>query len=64
MAEQERRNKAVRESNDAAREKAAVVFMTQWMKRRDVLKEKVLALTDWSEAEIKEIARVYRYHFS
>ena len=62
-AEQEKRNKAVKEGNDEARDAAAVIFMCNWMKRKGVGKDQLLALGVWSEAEVQHITKIYRYSY-
>lgn len=63
QAELARRNALVRESEDDARHQAAVIFMTNWMKRKGVLKEDLLALGVWSDAEVEHINKIYRYSY-
>lgn len=38
--------------------------MCQWMKRKGVDKDQLLALGVWTDAEIKEINRIYKYKFT
>lgn len=58
-----RRNEAVRASKDEANEAAALIYMCQWCKRRGVTKDSLQALGVWSEAEMRDIDRIYRYSY-
>lgn len=63
-SEEMARRKALREEeNTIARDKAAVIFMCQWMKRRGVPKDKLLELGVWNDAEVTEIGKIYRYGY-
>ena len=58
------RRKTLREEENAlARDKAAVIFMCNWMKRRGVTKDDLLGLGVWSDAEVTEITKIYRYAY-
>lgn len=59
-----RRDQMRRQQRDESFSASALIFMTQWMKRRGVPVEKVLDLTEWQPAEIQEIRRIYRYKFT
>lgn len=43
---------------------AAVIFMCQWMKKKGVSKEKLLDLGVWSDEEIQQITKIYKYKYN
>lgn len=63
QAELARRNAAVRESRQEANDNAAVIFMTNWCKRKGVPQEKLLDLGVWSETERQHIIKIYKYSY-
>ena len=62
-AELKRRNDEVRAAKDEAINRSAVIYMVQWMKRRGVPQDKVNDLLEWTDAERREIKRIYAYRF-
>lgn len=63
LRELEKRNKAVKDSNKDAADVAAVIFMTNWMKKKGVTQEKLLDLGVWSDSEKQHIDRIYKYSY-
>jgi hypothetical protein len=58
------RRQALRDQQaDEIRDKAALVFMCQWMKRKGVEKDKLQALGVWSDAEMRQIDQIYKYSY-
>ena len=63
QSELSRRNAMIQESRQHANDQAAVIFMCNWMKRKGVTKEQLLALGVWSDEEIQHITKIYRYSY-
>lgn len=55
--------KTYKEAQDEETNKAAVIFMVSWFKRRGVPCQKVLDLTNWNTDEVKSIHQIYKYSY-
>lgn len=63
FAERRDRILPVVDSMQEAKDTAAVVFMTNWMKRKGVTLEDVLALGVWTDVEKQSITKIYKYGY-